>query len=109
MAEMKKIYFLSVRERHDKPQLVLSIFLWVIFISSPLSGLLNPDNLLNVHEKHYHDNPQGFFTFFALIQGKNFHTDTMQNNMNTPAVKELSMDTTPKNPIIQKTTNVVIW
>jgi hypothetical protein len=93
MAKMKKINFLSGRERNDKPQLALSIFLSVIFFSSPISGLLNPGKVLNTTEKHYHDNPQGFFT---------------QSNRNTLAVKELSMDTTPKNPTIQKNINLVI-
>jgi len=105
---MKKLSFLSVRERHDKPQLVLSIFLSVIFFSSPLSGLLNPGNARNVTERHYHDNPQGFFTFFELIPDKNFQDDTTRSERNAPEVKKLSMDTTPKNQIIQKNINVVI-
>jgi hypothetical protein len=108
MAKMKKINFLSGRERNDKPQLALSIFLSVIFFSSPISGLLNPGKVLNTTEKHYHDNPQGFFTFFVLIPDKNFLEDTTQSNRNTLAVKELSMDTTPKNPTIQKNINLVI-
>lgn len=106
---MKKINFLTGRERHDRPQLVLSIFLSVIFFSSPLSGLLNPGNVLNVTEKLYHDNPQGFFTFFVLIPDKNFREDTTQGNKNTPEVNELAMDTTPKNPTLQNNINVVIW
>jgi len=106
---MKKINFLSGRERNDRPQLVLSIFLFVILFSSPLSGLLNPVNVLNVNKKHYHDNPQGFFTFFVLIPDKNLQEDTIQSDKNTPEVKELSMDTTPKNQPIQKNINLVIW
>jgi len=106
---MKKINFLSVRERNDRPQLVLSIFLSVIFISSPISGLLNPDDVLNATEKRYHDNPQGFYTFFVLIPEKNFRGDTTQSNKNTLAVNELAMDTTPRNPAIQKNINLVIW
>ena len=94
---MKKIIFLSGRERNDWPQLVLSIFLLVIFFSSPVSGLLNPGKLLNVTEKHYHDNPQGFFTFFVLIPDKNFLEDTTQGNKNALDVKELAMD---KRPVI---------
>ena len=109
MAVMKKINFLLRSERNDRPQLVLSIFLSVIFFSSPLTGLLNPCNVLNVKEKHYNDNPQGFFTFFVLIPDKNFREDTTQANNNSPEVEELSMDTTPKIPTIQKSINPVIW
>ncbi len=106
---MKRINFLSGRERNDRPPLVLSIFLSVVFFSSPISGLLNPGKVLNVTEKHYHDNPQGFFTFFVLMPDKNFQDDTTQGNKNTLEVKELAMDTTPENPAIQKNINLVIW
>jgi len=106
---MKKIIFLSGGERQDRPQLVLSIFLSVIFFSGPLTGLLNPGNGMHATEKHYHDNPQGFFTFFVLIPGKDFREDTTQYGNNTPEAKELSMDTTPENPIIKKNINLVTW
>jgi hypothetical protein len=105
---MKRINFLSGRERNDRPQLVLSIFLSVIFFSSPISGLLNPGKVLKVSEKHQHDNPQGFFTFFVLVPDKNFQNDTSRGNKNTLEVKELAMDTTPENPAIQKNINLVI-
>jgi hypothetical protein len=108
-AAMKKINFLSGREKHDRPQLVLSIFLSVVFFSSPLSGLLNPGNISNISEKQYHDDPQGFFTFFVLIPDKNFREDTTRRMTKTAEVKELSMDTTPKNPTIQNISNLVIW
>jgi hypothetical protein len=106
---MKKISFLSGRERKDRPPLALSIFLSVIFFSSPISGLLNPGKVLNVTEKHHHDNPQGFYTFFVLVPDKNFQGDTTKGNKNNLAVKELAMDTTPENPKIQKNINLVIW
>ncbi len=51
---------------------------------------------MNVTERHYHDNPQGFFTFFVLMPDKNFLNDTTQGNKNAPEIKELAMDTTPK-------------
>ncbi len=106
---MKRINFLSGRERNDRPQLVLSILLSVVFFSSPISGLLNPGKAYNVTEKRYHDNPQGFFTFFVLMPAKNFQDDTTQGNKNALEVKELAMDTTPENPAIHKTINLVIW
>jgi hypothetical protein len=109
MAEMKKIRFLSVRERHDKPHLVLSIFLWVIFLSSPLSGLLNPGKDLNVTERHFHDNPQGFFTFFVLVPDTNFQKDTTRIDTTTHEVNETTTDSTSKYPSIQKNINLIIW
>jgi hypothetical protein len=105
---MKRINFLSGRERNGRPPLVLSIFLSVLFFSSPISGLLNPGKILNVTERHYHDNPQGFFTFFVLMPEKNFQDDTTQGNKNAPEVKELAMDTAPENPTLQKNINLVI-
>jgi hypothetical protein len=108
MAEMKKMDFLLVKERHDKPPLVLSIFLWIVFFSSPLSGLLNPGTAFKVNERRFHDNPQGFFTFFVLVTDKNFRDDTTMNDKNTPEIKKLSTDTIPENPIIQKNVNLVI-
>lgn len=104
---MKKINFLSGKARHDRPPLVLSIFLTVIFFSSPLSGLLNPGSVLKVTERHYHDNPQGFFTFFMLFPEKNSSDDTIQKENTSSEVVELSMDTT--HGIQSKQMNVVIW
>jgi hypothetical protein len=109
MAEMKKINFLSVKARNDKPPLVLSIFLWLVFFTTPLSGLLNSDKALNVTERHYHDNPQGFFTFFALLPNKISYEDTTGSNKTSNEIRELAIDTTPKTLSVQKNINVVIW
>jgi hypothetical protein len=109
MTEMKTIFYLSVRERHDKPLLVLFIFLSVIFLLSPLSGMLIPGKVMGTTERHYHDCPQGFFTFFMLVPDKNSREDTTQIIKTTNEGKELSIDTTPKNLPLQKNLNVVIW
>jgi len=106
---MKKLIFLSGSERYDKPQLVLSILLSVIFFSGPLSGLFNPCMVLNVTERHYHDNPQGFFTFFALLPDKEIREDTIQDKCNTSEVNEPSIDTTSKDPLLIKNSNILIW
>ena len=106
---MKKIIFLSGREWLDRPQLVLTIFLSVILFSSALTGSLKHGNVLHITERHYHDNPQGFFTFFILMPEKDFREDTTECVNNTPEVKELSMDSTPINPAIQKYKNLVTW
>jgi hypothetical protein len=107
---MKKMNFLAGKARHDKPPLVLSIFLTVIFISSPLSGLLNPARVLNITERHFHDNPQGFFTFFMLCPDKNSPDDSsIQNNGTINEKKELTIDTTPKTMSGKMDMNFVIW
>jgi len=105
---MKKINFLYGKAGHDKPQLVLSIFISLIFITTPLTGLLNPGKVLNITEKHYHENPQGFSTFFTLFPDKNSFEDSARSNMADNEVKELAKDTTPGVPV-QKTINVVTW
>lgn len=93
---MKKINLLIGRERHDKPKLVLSIFLSVLFFSSPLTGLFNPDKETIGNAKHYHDNPQGFYTFFVLLPYKNSRLDTAQNIVKERVIKELPKYTTSK-------------
>ncbi len=106
---MKKINFLSGKARSDKPHFVSSIFLLVIFVSSPLSGLFNPGKVLNESERRYHDNPQGYYTFFELLPDKNCLEDTTGGNINTFKVRELSMDTTPADTIIKRHINMIIW
>ncbi len=106
---MKKINFLSGTAGHDKPQLVLSIFVSLIFITSPLTGLLNPDRLPSTAEKHYHENPQGNITFFMLLPEKNSFEDTIPGNHATVEIEELCIDTLPEFSPIYKNVNVVIW
>jgi len=114
---MKKIFLLSGKERHARPQLVLSVLLSVLFLSCPLSGLFIPGKGLNVAEKRYHDNPQGCFTFFVLLPDKTYHTDSLKPLKDgsgdlkggSAEMKELSMDTTPKHPLSNKNLNFVIW
>jgi hypothetical protein len=109
MAEMKKIYFLSEKAGNDKPPLFLSIFIWVMFITTPLSGLLNTDKLLNVTERNFHDNPQGFFTFYELLPCKISLEDTTVSNGTINEIRELPVDTTPETSSLQKNINIVIW
>jgi hypothetical protein len=106
---MKKMDLLSVKARHEKPQVVLSIFLSVIFFSSPLSGLLNPGKDLSGTESPCDDIPQEFHTFYNLIPEKNSPEDTTQSYLTASEVKESSKDTTSDILSKHKNLNVVIW
>jgi hypothetical protein len=108
MAEMKKIFFLSGKARNDEPPLFLSIFIWVLFLTTPLSGLLHFNNILDHTERHFHDNPQGFFTFYALFPDKISFEDTTSSRRTPYKISELSLDTTAKASTVQKNINVVI-
>jgi hypothetical protein len=106
---MKKMDLLSVKVRQEKPQMVLSIFLSVVFFSSPLSGLLNPGRDLNDIEKPCHVNPREFHTFFNLIPEKNAPEDTTQSHITPGDAKESAKDTTTDILSKHKNLNVVIW
>jgi hypothetical protein len=106
---MKKMDLLSVKVRHEKPQMVLSIFLSVVFFSSPLSGLLNPGKDLTGTERPFHANPMENNTFFNLIPVKNTPEDTTLSHITPGEAKESAKDTTTDILLKYKSLNVVIW
>jgi hypothetical protein len=102
---MKKIDLLSVKVRHEKPRVVVSIFLSVIIFSNPFSGLLYPARDLKESVKSCQVDSREFHSSFNLFPENNAPEDTTL----TSEMLEILADTTADILSKHKNLNIVIW